>query len=1081
MTRRKRTKQRKKQRASFDIDSKLTKAVQYHQSGQFQQAEKIYKKILDINPKHSDSLHLLGLIAHQGGNNDVAINLINEAIHNDPRNPTYCYNLGTVFQAWGKLGKAIAWYQKALHFKPHYAAAYYNMGNAFKDQGKLDEAIVCYQKALRFKAHYAAAHYNMGNAFKDQGKLDEAISSYRKTLETQPDDADAYNNMGNALQTQGKPGEAITCYQKALEIKPDYADAYNNMGNAFIDQGKLGEAIACYEKALEIKPDYAVAHSNLLFALHYHEAVDPLHLLSRHRQWSAQHALPLAATTQSHVNDRPSNRCLRIGYVSPDFRLHSVAYFIEAVIASHDRTAFQISCYSDVVRSDSTTKHLKDLADNWRDIFGMSDEQVADLIHKDKTDILVDLAGHTSQNRLLVFARKPAPVQVTYLGYPDTTGLETMDYRITDSWADPPGQTEHLYTEELVRLPLSFLCYKPDARTPIVSGTPALESGHITFGSFNNCTKITPKVVRSWSRILSSVANSRLLLKSKPLSDTGAQEHLRQMFVQNGISSGRVEFCGYIPTTYEHLERYNSVDIALDTFPYNGTTTTCEAMWMGVPVIVLAGQTHASRVGVSLLSNVGLHDMIAESAEDYVEKAVRLAGDVDRLQELRAELRLMMAHSPLMDARGFTRFLETAYRQMWSKWIKETTDRRQKTEDSSERIGNGRQWRGSCQKKDISITKLSVSEQAILINQRGENLFGAGQIEEALAAFNKVVEIEPKLVVAHNNIGVVYWHIGNVQKALECFKKALEVDPGNENAILNLKEVLQSLKQASEAAQPSHSGLEDVCEGGIEPDTKETKPIIRILHNTGRCGGTVISKCLGCMKNIMLLSEIHPLGTRWFNPLHQARQWFNVLTTSDIQWLNNKKDISFKYAIALIHEKCEMQNRVLVIRDWSYLDFIGVPFLKKPSYKLLTSEILSSDFTVKNTAIVRHPIDQWLSLRNLSVVQGKITLEKFLRGYLRFAKYCQETGYVRYEDFTTAPEKYVERLCGHLSINFDSTFIEKWWQYSRITGDINSRRGSRREIKPVPRQEMEKGLLEQFQRSSSYMESIEILGYRHPI
>ena len=369
-----------------------------------------------------------------------------------------------------------------------------------------------------------------------------------------------------------------------------------------------------------------------------------------------------------HSNEKLPERRLRVGYVSPNFHQHSVAYFIEAVIASHDRSAYEIICYSDVARPDSVTDRIKSLTGSWRDILGMSHEQAAGLIRSDQIDILVDLAGHTAGNRMLLFARKPAPVQVTYLGYPSTTGLTTMDYRITDRFADPPGQTDHLHTEELVHLPQGFLCYKPPGQTPDVADLPFIASGGITFGSFNHLAKITPEVVRLWSNILNSLPDAQIILKAKPLFDMGTQQLLREMFVQNGVSPARLTLTGHAQSMSEHLELYHRIDIGLDTFPYNGTTTTCEAMWMGVPVVTLAGETHASRVGASILSNVGLPELIAGSPEEYLKKGVQLANDLERLQGMRANLRPMMERSPLMDANGFTRSLEAAYRQMWHRW-----------------------------------------------------------------------------------------------------------------------------------------------------------------------------------------------------------------------------------------------------------------------------------------------------------------------------------------------------------------------------------------------------------------------------
>jgi FkbM family methyltransferase len=701
----------------FNMNAELKKAIQYHQSGQLQKAEEIYKKVLEINPDHSDSLHLSGIIAHQSGKNDIAANLINRAIQTRPDEPVYYLSLGSVYKAQGRLDEAILSYQKAMELKPDYAEAYNSLGVAFYAQGRLDEAILHYKKALQLNPDFAMAYNNIGVVFKDQGRLDKAIWNYKKVLELNPDLVEAYDNLGVAFYTQDRLDEAISCFQKALELNPDYAKAYNNLGIAFYPQGKLeeaalnyqkalelnpdyaeaynnlgavlksqsriNEAISCYQKALQIKPDFTTAHSNLLYILHYHEHIDSEQLFLDHKQWAKLHALPLSNAIQPHLNDRSPERRLRVGYVSPDFCMHPVACFIEPVLASHDRSAFEIFCYSNVVCPDVATDYLKGLADCWRDIVGMSDEQVANLVRNDQIDILVDLAGHTAYNRMLLFARKPAPVQATYIGYPNTTGLPTMDYRITDSWADPSGQTDHLYTEKLVRLPSSFLCYKPPKETPIVAKLPALKTRQITFGSFNNLAKVTPEVIVLWSAILAEVPNARMIVKSKALADKNTRQRIQEMFVKNGVSATQINLTGFAPSFAEHLELYNSVDIGLDTFPYNGTTTTCEAMWMGVPVIVLAGQSHASRVGVSLLSNVGLTDLIAGSTEAYLKKAVKLAGDLKRLEKLRTNLRDMMLHSPLTNADRFTRALEDVYREMWRHWCHQSNKSNQPMDETS--------------------------------------------------------------------------------------------------------------------------------------------------------------------------------------------------------------------------------------------------------------------------------------------------------------------------------------------------------------------------------------------------------------
>ncbi len=626
-----------------------------------------YQKALTLEPNFTEAHINLGITLQTQGKLGDAIEHYQKALHLNPDLAGIHFNIGVILYNQGEFDSAIESYNRAIQIEPGIAEGYNNLGLALGKRGRLDEAIENYRKAIHIKPDYAEAHGNLGTALRDQGRLGKAEECYRQAIDLKPDSAEIHGNLGAILRDQGRLGEAIECYQKALYLNPNYPEGYNNLGGIFRDQGKIKKSIDFFQKELQLRPDLSFVHSNLLLTLHYNGRIDSTELFSHHQQWAEQHATPVSKRTQSHSNDKLPNRRLRIGYFSPDFRMHSVAYFIEQILSSHNPDKFEIICYSNVISPDGVTHRLKDLAHYWRNIVGMSDERVADLIRDDQVDILVDLAGHTANNRMLLFARKPAPVQVTYLGYPNTTGLLNMDYRITDNLADPVGRTEYLHTEELIRLPESFLCYKPPDNTPEVLNPPVLIKNNITFGSFNNRAKITTEIVKDWSTILKSVPGSRLILKSKTFNDKATRNTLLEMFYQNGVTPDRIELAGHLPFE-QHLQLYNRVDIGLDTFPYNGTTTICEAMWMGVPVITLAGDFHASRVGASLLSNVGLHELIAESSEDYITKAVTLAANPDRLRDLRANLRPLMTRSPLMDAKSFTRSLETAYRKMWKRW-----------------------------------------------------------------------------------------------------------------------------------------------------------------------------------------------------------------------------------------------------------------------------------------------------------------------------------------------------------------------------------------------------------------------------
>ena len=416
------------------------------------------------------------------------------------------------------------------------------------------------------------------------------------------------------------------------------------------------------------QPDFAAAHSNLVFSMNYDAAATQQTIFAESRAWHESHAAALGRRAPGHANARDPERRLRVGYVSPDFREHSVAYFLEPLIAAHDRAAFEVFCYAQVARPDQRTERFRGLADTWRSTVGMTDADLATAVREDRIDILVDLAGHTGGNRLLAFDRRPAPVQLSWLGYPNTTGTEAIDARLTDAIADPPGPSDALHSETLVRLPNGFLCYAPTADAPAIGAPPARSTGHVTFGSFNALAKITPAVVAAWARILLGVPGSRLVIKSGPLADAATRARYLEMLAAAGVDAGRVDLRAWIDARSGHLGAYANIDIGLDPFPYNGTTTTCEALWMGVPVVTLAGDRHAGRVGASLLTRIGLAELVADTTDGYVETAVHFAGDLDGLPARRLALRDRMMSSPLCDAAGFARDVEAAYRAMWRRW-----------------------------------------------------------------------------------------------------------------------------------------------------------------------------------------------------------------------------------------------------------------------------------------------------------------------------------------------------------------------------------------------------------------------------
>jgi predicted O-linked N-acetylglucosamine transferase (SPINDLY family) len=636
--------------------------------GKLEEAIASYRQALTLQPDDVEAYINLGNTLRDQGRLEEAIVSFQQALSVNPDFIEAHNNLGNTLKDQGKLDEAVTSYRRALSLKPDYAEAHYNLGNALRDQGKLDEAVISYRQVLTLQPDYAEAYINLGNTLRDQGKLDEAVTSYRRAFSLKPDYAEAHYNLGTVLKDQGKLKEAVASYRRALTLKPDYAEAHNNLGNALKDQGKLDEAVASYRQALVLKHDYLEVHSNLLFCLNYKADVTQKEIYNESQQWHERFAESFQIDRIKYTNSLSPDRRLRIGYVSPDFRTHSVAFFIEPVIRSHNREKVEVFCYANVKKPDKVTQRLQMEINNWYSIVGKKHETVADRIQKDRIDILVDLAGHSSDNSLPVFARKPAPVQVTWLGYPNTTGLKTIDYRFTDAIADPPDDEGRLHSEKLIRLEHGFLCYQPLATAPEVGSLPCLEHGYITFGSFNNLTKVTPDVIRVWARILQAVPDSRLLLKAKQLTDDETRMRFNEMFAREGIAPERLEMHSRMLKQEDHLGLYSRVDIGLDPFPYNGTTTTCEALWLGVPVITLLGNRHAGRVGASILHRLGLGELIASSAEKYIELAGALTLDRKRLQKMRSSLRSRMQESELMNSRRFTRHLEDVYYQMWREY-----------------------------------------------------------------------------------------------------------------------------------------------------------------------------------------------------------------------------------------------------------------------------------------------------------------------------------------------------------------------------------------------------------------------------
>ncbi len=567
--------------------------------------------------------------------------------------------LGVINGILRRHDEAVTCCSKVVELAPQHVTAWYNLGIALRDTGQAEQAAAALRKTLSLNPKYENAVTSLGHVLAVLHRYDEAEEVFRSALEYQPGNSEFYAVYGSAMQTMGRYEAAINAYRKAISMHhPREVEIYENMAAALCMQGKFQESIDVSQDVLKMQPENARIYSGLLLTLQYFAGQDQESLLDRHRRWPGNVGFPASSLVQLPPAERPQR--LRIGYVSADLRKHSVAYFVEPLLTQHDAARFEITCYFSHQDADVITGRLQRLAHRWRNIADLDDRQLLQMIGADGIDILVDLNGHTSGSRLTAFARRAAPVQVSFIGYPDTTGVVNMDYRLSDAIADPPG-AECLCTESLVRLPGCFLCYRPPDNAPAVASAPCQKNGFVTFGSFNNLAKINPEVVAVWAKMLREMPDSRLVMKNPSLTDKATRERYQALFANAGITGERLDLLGFIADDGGHLGAYGRIDIALDTFPYNGTTTTCEALWMGVPVITLRGNRHSARVGASLLTAVGYSEWIADTPEQYHEISMRFAQDQARLAQYRSGVREQMRASPLCLTQSYVKAVENAY------------------------------------------------------------------------------------------------------------------------------------------------------------------------------------------------------------------------------------------------------------------------------------------------------------------------------------------------------------------------------------------------------------------------------------
>lgn len=643
--------------AHFNLGNALWK------QGKAEEALASYRTALSHKADFADAHNNIGLILAETGREEEALSSYRQALALRPDYAAAHNNLGSALKILGRYEEAREHLLQAQRLNPGYAEACNNLGNLERDTGQLQAAIDQYRKALSLKPDFAEAYSNLGCIFADLERRNEAMESYRKAIELAPDNPLTWNNIAVLYREIGKYSEAIEYSRKALALKPDFADPHITLGNALAPQGKSAEAISAFREALRLNPLHAGAYSNLLFTMLYDNSVSPAELFAESCRYSETFEAPFIGSWPRHANSCDPGRRLKIGYVSGDFRNHAVAYFIDPILAHHDKAGFEVYCYANHPLQDATTARLRGLADHWSQCFRMSDEQLSAQILADGIDILVDLSGHTAYNRLPVFARKPAPVQVTWIGYCGTTGLKAMDYRLTDAYLDPPGMTDTFHTERFVRLSASAI-YRPDASAPPVNGLPALDGAPFTFASLNNPSKFNEKVIALWARILKAVPRSRLMLGN---AQAKQEKWLLDLFARYGVGPERLLLQPRL-NMEEYLALHHQVDLALDPFPYNGGTTTYHALWMGVPVVVLAGDRSISRAGASIVSSAGLPQFVARNEEEYADCAIRAVQDLNGLNTIRQGLRAQMLSR---DPKGFTGELEAIYRDLWLVWCKQ--------------------------------------------------------------------------------------------------------------------------------------------------------------------------------------------------------------------------------------------------------------------------------------------------------------------------------------------------------------------------------------------------------------------------
>jgi predicted O-linked N-acetylglucosamine transferase (SPINDLY family) len=767
--------------------------------GHFDRAAAIYRRALALRPDAPETHHNLGNALRALGTLDDAAAAYAEAIRLRPDYAEARNNLGNVLKARGKLDLAAAQLRRAIADRPDYAEAHTNLGLVLQDQRKFAEAAACHLAAIARQPEFALAHYNLGVARDAQGEAEPAIACYRRALALDPRMESAHFNLGRALQRQGRLTEAEACYAQALALAPDRSGTHLNLGNLRLSQSRLAEAEAHYRRAIALQPDHAEAHSNLIFARNFDPALDTAAQQAEHKRYQLLHGQRFTAAMRPHDNDPDPERRLRVGYVSADFFRHSAALSFGPVLRNHG-PEFEVVCYSGVTREDEVTEAFRARAALWRSTLDVDDDALAQQIRDDRIDILVDLSGHTAGNRLPVFARKPAPVQVTAWGHAAGTGLAAIDALLADPIVVPPAEHRH-FVEDVVDLPC-VIGFEAMADTPDVSALPALADGRVTFGSLNRLSKLSDAVLHCWAAVLAGCPRSRLVLKYWQIEDPSQQQRIHAAFAARGIGAERVILIGG-SSHVAHLATYHRIDIALDPFPHGGGITTCEALWMGVPVVTLRGRTVTARVGASVLGALGLNDLIAETESHYVAIGQSLAHNLPALAGLRRSLRHRLAAAEFGDPARYARAVEAVYRRLWRDWCRRQRDPAEGLRRAASHLNRGAaaQQAGDADAAAIAFARAIAGKPdyaeahynlGIVCEAKGD---GAG----AAAAYVRATACKADYAEAHNNLGNVLLARGETKAAEAHYAAAVAARPDFGTAAYNLGIACQRQGRLAEA------------------------------------------------------------------------------------------------------------------------------------------------------------------------------------------------------------------------------------------------------------------------------------------